>query len=133
MYVLKACESEGDLKTLEDWATFVGLSYTSLRESCRMVDVRPHDARDLMHLLRAVIRSRRTGYPPEVLLDVSDGRTLKALFVQAGIDLPSRADAVSVEEFLKSQVFVCPDNAGLGVLRNMLFGNFAGFGAPPHG
>jgi len=47
--------------------------------------------------------------------------------------LPSRADAVSVEEFLKSQVFVCPDNAGLGVLRNMLFGNFAGFGAPPHG
>jgi hypothetical protein len=85
-----------------------------------------------MRLLRAVIRSRRTGYPPEVLLDVSDGRTLKALFVQAGIDLPSRA-AVSVEEFLKSQVFVCPDNAGLGVLRNMLFGNFAGFGAPPHG
>lgn len=133
MYVLKACESEGDLKTLEDWATFVGLSYTSLRESCRMVDVRPHDARDLMRLLRAVIRSRRTGYPPEVLLDVSDGRTLKALFVQAGIDLPSRANAVSVEEFLKSQVFVCPDNAGLGVLRNMLFGNFAGFGAPPHG
>ena len=133
MHVLKACESEGDLKTLEDWAGFVGLSYTSLRESCRLVDVRPHDARDLMRLLRAVIRSRRTGYPPEVLLDVSDGRTLKALFVQAGIDLPSRADSVSVEEFLKSQTFVGSDNAGLGVLRHMLFGNGAGLSMLPPG
>jgi hypothetical protein len=47
--------------------------------------------------------------------------------------LPSRADAVSVEEFLNSQIFVYPDNAGLSVLRHMLFGNVAGFGAPPQG
>ena len=61
------------------------------------------------------------------------GRTLKALFVQAGIDLPSRADSVSVEEFLKSQTFVGSDNAGLGVLRHMLFANGTGLSMLPPG
>ena len=118
--VIKACESERDLKTLEDWASFVGLSYSSLREICRLVDIRPHDARDFMRVLRAVMTSARTGYPPEVLLDVSDGRTLKALLTHAGIEAGSAGSSISVDDFLKSQTFVPSSNAGLSVLTRLL-------------
>ena len=40
-YVVRACESEGDLKTLAEWARFAGVSYSSLRESCRMLGIPP--------------------------------------------------------------------------------------------
>ena len=39
LYVSKACEADGDLRTLGAWAAFVGLSYSSLCESCRLVGV----------------------------------------------------------------------------------------------
>jgi hypothetical protein len=120
MCVLKGCESEGDLKTLEDWAAFVGLSYTSLREICHVVNVRPHDARDLMRLLRVVIRSRDMHCSPEVLLDVSDSRTLRTLFAQGGIERSSRSETVSVDQFLKSQRFIALDHPGLSFLEDML-------------
>jgi len=53
-------------------ATCAGVSYSSLRECCGLVGIRPHDARDLTRMLRAVIQSRRQGCAPDVLLDVSD-------------------------------------------------------------
>ena len=37
MHVLKACESDLDLKTLKLWAECAGVSYSSLRESCDWV------------------------------------------------------------------------------------------------
>ena len=85
MLVCKACESDGDPKTLEDWADCAGVSYSSLRESCRLLDIRPHAARDLVRVLRAVIRSHHHDCPPSVLLDVSDIRTLDNLLTRAGI------------------------------------------------
>lgn len=120
VYVFKACKSEGDLKTLEDWATFVGVSYSSLCESCRLVGVRPHDARDLARVLRAAIKSRLHRCRPEVLLDVSDRRTLENLLERAGLNPASGADSVSVGQFLECQRFVASDNEGLSVLRKLL-------------
>lgn len=118
-HVLKACESEGDLKTLADWARCVGVSYSSVRESCRLLDIQPRDARDLVRVLRAIIKSRFDHCPPKVLLDVSDSRTLKTLTSRAGMGAGLRA-GVTVEQFLKSQRFIARENEGLRVLQKLL-------------
>jgi DNA-binding NtrC family response regulator len=35
-HVVRACDSAEDLKTIGEWARFVGISYSSLCESCRL-------------------------------------------------------------------------------------------------
>lgn len=118
MLVLQACRSDGDLKTLADWAVFVGVSYSSLCEACRLVDVRPRDARDLARVLRAIIGSARDRLDPGLLLDVRDRRTLRALLKKAG--LQEEEGGVPVGQFLNRQRFVAPHNVGLAVLRRLL-------------
>ena len=120
LHVLKGCEANGDLRTLGAWATFAGLSYSSLCESCRLAGVRPLDARDLTRLLRAVVQSHVHQCRLEELLDISDRRTLKALMVRAGLNPGRNGHRVSLEEFLVSQRFVPSNNAGLAVLRARL-------------
>jgi hypothetical protein len=117
MLVVQACRSDGDLKTLADWAAFVGVSYSSLCEACRLVDVRPRDARDLTRVLRAVARSTCDGVDPGLLLDVRDRRTLRTVLNKAGIQAKA---GVSVEQFLDSQRFVPAQNVGLMALRRFL-------------
>jgi ActR/RegA family two-component response regulator len=105
-HVVNGTESDVDLKTLATWARHVAVSYASLCESCRLVGVRPHDARDFCRLLRAVIRARATGCRPETLLDVSDRRTLRILIDRSGVDWD-----LGVEEFLNRQRFVDRDSS----------------------
>ena len=38
-HVLKACDSNGDLKTVGDWASCAGVSATSLCESCHLLGI----------------------------------------------------------------------------------------------
>jgi CheY-like chemotaxis protein len=118
-HVLRACESEGDLKTLADWAKCVGVSYSSMRESCRLLDIQPRDARDLVRVLRAVIKSRYDHCAPNVLLDVSDSRTLGTLMNRAGMSV-TPGSCVTVKEFLLSQRFIARENEGLRVLEQLL-------------
>jgi hypothetical protein len=120
MYVFRACAATGDLKTLEAWAECVGVSYTSLRESCSLLDIRPHDARDLTRMLRAVMRSTLDDCPPSALLDISDRRTLKSLLERSGVAARTRPSEISVDQFLSAQRFVPTANAGLRALRKML-------------
>jgi hypothetical protein len=120
MLVFKTCEADGDLRTLESWAAFVGVSYSSLRECCRMVDVPPQDARNFVRLLNAVIKAVARRCHPSVLLDVSDRRTLRNLLEKAG--LRSHDGPLSVERFLRCQRFIASDNEGLNVLRSLLAG-----------
>jgi DNA-binding response OmpR family regulator len=115
LHVLKAAESPKDLKTIEDWAECVGVSYTSLRESCHVLGIPAREARDLMRVLRAVIKSRRHHCSPEVLLDVSDGRTLEKLLRQAGLT-GEAAHRATPHQFLRDQHFVPRDNAGVRIL-----------------
>ena len=115
--VLKACESACDLKTLADWAAFVGVSYSSLCEGCRLISVRPQHARDLARVLRAVIKSIPDRVHPHVLLDVSDRRTLRCLLDKANI---REQEFVSMEQFLDHQQFVSDRNEGLIALRALL-------------
>jgi FixJ family two-component response regulator len=118
--VLKGCESEGDLRTLHEWAAFTGVSYSSLRELCLLVNVPPHDARDLTRVLSAVMKARRFRCHVEVLLNVGDRRTLRMLMGRAGIPLGAAADGFSVTDFLERQRFVPSDHQGLRVLRRLL-------------
>jgi ActR/RegA family two-component response regulator len=120
LHVLKGCEARGDLRTLGAWATFAGLSYSSLCESCRLAGVRPLDARDLTRILRAVVQSHVHQCRVEELLDISDRRTLKALMARAGLSPARNGPRVSIEAFFVSQRFVPSNHAGLAVLRARL-------------
>ncbi|MGB2716710.1 MAG: response regulator [Vicinamibacterales bacterium] len=115
-HVIRAIRADDDLKTLEDWSRHVGVSYSSLGEACRLMGIRPQDARDLARALRALLKSRLEGCAPEVLLDVSDRRTLKAFVARAGPEFLSEHHAVSVETFLETQNFVQPHNEGVRAL-----------------
>lgn len=127
--VLKACEAESDPKTLNEWARVAGLSYTSLRELCRMLDIRALDARDFARMLRAVVRARQYHRSPKVFLDVADGRTIRLLFQRAGLEF-FQPD-MSLDDFLRRQRFVDFEHQALQLLRTML--SQAPTGVPSHG
>jgi len=116
--VLKACDAESDPKTLNEWAHVAGLSYTSLRELCRMLDIRAHDARDLARMLRAVVKGRQYHCSPKVFLDVGDERTIRLLFQRAG--LVFFQPDMSLDDFLRRQQFVEFEHQALQLLRTML-------------
>jgi ActR/RegA family two-component response regulator len=118
--VLHGCEADTDLKTLAAWAAVVGLSYSSLCELCRLLEIQPLAARDLTRVLRAVIQSRVSGGRIGDLLDVCDRRTLDALMKRAAVSPRQRGREIPVDQFLASQQFVPAGNAGLEMLRALL-------------
>jgi hypothetical protein len=121
VHVLKACDAEGDLRTMESWATRSGVSVSSLAESCNLLGIQPRDARDFTRLLRALIKSTQHDCDPRALLDVSDPRTLGTLLDRGGL-ADAGKDRLSVEQFLDRQRFVSAGNNGVRVLRALLTG-----------
>jgi DNA-binding response OmpR family regulator len=110
-YVWKVCdpsvaEAGGDFKTLEEWAHRVAVSYTTLCETCRLLGFRPLDARDFARTLSALRTAVVHGCAPDVLLNVSNRRGLRALSVKAGVELETEAEESSVLEFLTTQRFI---------------------------
>ncbi len=118
--VVKACNADGDPKTLHEWAHVAGLSYTSLRELCRILGIRAHDARDLARMLRAVRKARLLHCQPQVFLDVSDKRTVRLLFARSGLDPAMPERDLSVDDFLDRQRFVDAGQPALQILRLLL-------------
>ncbi|MGE3841560.1 MAG: response regulator [Vicinamibacterales bacterium] len=119
-YVLGACQADGDCRTVPKWARAVGVSRSSLAETSRLLGIRPREARDLMRLLRALIQARRHGCSPQVFLDVSDSRTLRALLTKGGLASGVKTESLVLSEFLLLQRFVDPANEGLRVLMRLL-------------
>jgi CheY-like chemotaxis protein len=119
-HVLKACDADGDPRTLDDWAACAGVSKSSLCETCHLLDIKPRDARDFARLLRALIRSRIHPCKPAALLDVSDRRTLDTLVARAGVLPETSADDAWLDEFLRQQQLVSAVNEGLLALRSLL-------------
>jgi ActR/RegA family two-component response regulator len=106
--VLRGCAAEHDLKTISAWASVAGTSYSALTESCRLVGIRPHDARDFLRIFGALCRvSGRTEHL-EHGLDVSDHRTLKSLLERAGLAVRRTTGVISLREFVDRQQFVDP-------------------------
>jgi len=119
-HVLRALEAPHDLKTLNQWARFVGVSYTSLCEVCRLAQVQPHDARDFMRLLRAVLKASAAGScNPELYLDIGDARTLRTLFRRAGFEKQPNLEATPAA-FLHKQTFLNPHNEPLLLIKRAL-------------
>jgi DNA-binding response OmpR family regulator len=116
--VLKACDADSDPKTLNEWARVAGLSYTSLRELCRMLDIRAHDARDLARMLRAVVKARQHHCSPKVFLDAGDERTIRLLFHRAGLEFSQ--PGIAVDDWLRRQRFVSFEHQAIQRLRTML-------------
>ncbi len=118
--VLRACQSDGDLRTLEQWADFASVSYSSLCETCRLLNIQPQNARDLARVLRALLHLQRDTWDVAPLLDVSDGRTLRGILHRAGLDSAPPGGAMTLDRFFESQRFVDPANEGLRRLRALL-------------
>lgn len=118
--IVCVCRADQDPKTLQTWAHLAGLSYTSLRELCRMLGIRAHDARDLARMLRALILARHRRCTPAVFLDVRDQRTLRVIFVRAGVESISDAFECSLDEVLRRQTFVDAGHPALLALRATL-------------
>ena len=116
MLVARACHSPHDLKTLRDWGAFVGVGYSSLTEACRLVGIPPHEARDFLRVLRALVASGGRGTHLELALDINDHRTLKVLLRRAGLADNGESQFVSVLEFIQRQQFIDPNHEALPVL-----------------
>lgn len=116
LHVLRATQSGEDLKTVSDWARYVGVSPSSLRELCRLLGIRPHDACSVMRSLRALIKSSDPECAPDLLMDVSDRRTLRTFLAKAGPHFTSYSGAPPLQEFLRTQQFVPVHNPGIKLL-----------------
>jgi CheY-like chemotaxis protein len=116
--VLRAIDSDGDLKTLQAWAEFAGVSLSGLRSTCYLAHIQPHDARDFMRVLRALVRARRLGWDLDVLLDVGDERTLEPLLERAG--LTGGTATATVDEYFDRQQFIPAETEALQLLSGAL-------------
>ncbi len=121
-FILMALEADEDLKTNGAWARASAVSVTTLTATCTLALIRhPHDARDLMRVLSARVRSLRLGCPLESLLDVADPRTLDGLIDRAGIS--GSTAATTVAEILDRQRFLPGDSDVIRRLREALLGS----------
>lgn len=117
-YVLRACKSEKDLKTLGMWARQVGVSYTTLCETCRLIGAQPRHARDFVRILRIVTRPSLDLGQFGSVLDISDRRTLETIMENGGFrGCGNLSRPVSVAIFFDNQRFISCENAGLKVIR----------------
>lgn len=120
VYVLKGSLAGDDLKTLRDWARHVGVGYTALCETCRLLHTAPRDARDLSRALGAMLNSTHEKCAPTALLDISDLRTLRAFVKRAGPAFRPGGDLDAIDRFLDTQQFVAPENPGVRIVRQLL-------------
>jgi hypothetical protein len=118
-YVLGACKADRDPRTLGLWAHEVGVSYTTLSESCRLIEIVPRHARDFARVLRIIATPSLDSYQLASFLDISDQRTLDSILQKAGlVQRVALVQDLSVVRFLDNQRFVAPENTGIRVLRN---------------
>ena len=119
-YVLAACKSDRDPRTLAIWARQVGVSYTTLCESCRLINVQPRHARDFTRLLRVILMPEFDFSRLASFLDISDRRTLDSILQKAGFGLRGTFPRhISVSCFLDNQQFIMRENPGLIFLRDV--------------
>jgi hypothetical protein len=118
-YVLVACKSARDPRTLGIWARQVCVSYTTLCESCRLIDVQPRQARDFTRVLRILLMPLFDSRKLASFLDISDKRTLDAILQTAGLGQPATLSRhITARSFLDNQQFIARENPGLIVLRD---------------
>lgn len=120
-YVLRGCSAGHDPKTIADWARLAHLSYSGLCESCRLVHVRPKDARDFTRMLRVVLHAPGDVDAVGALLDVSARRTRDLLLTRGGFGRDwLSTGAPTLAAYLAAQHFVSAGNCGLHAVATLL-------------
>lgn len=117
--IIKAVTSKDDIKTVSICARSAGVSRTTFCETCQMLGVLPHDARDLARFLRALINAQKFGEPIAVWLDVGDVRTLESLMSRAGFKSHVLSPTLRIDEFLRQQAFIDSQNPAIVRLRDL--------------
>jgi CheY-like chemotaxis protein len=118
--VLRACDSECDLPTLDAWRRYVAVSYSALTEASRILGVEAHSARDLMRVLRALFRTDGEVCGIEAELQIADCRTRNRLFEHAGIAHPLAQSRMSPHDYLVVQRFIPSKHPALDSIPRML-------------
>jgi len=118
-FVIRATNSSEDLRTLAAWAKYVGVSYSSLREACYLLEIVPRQACDFMRALRAVLWLSRRGGRFAATLEVSDRRSIDRFVRRIGVAITDLSD-MTVEHFLSAQRLIPADNEALLAIRRAL-------------
>jgi CheY-like chemotaxis protein len=120
LHVIKGCIAGDDPRTVRLWTASAGAGYTPLRDNCSLVGIDPHDARDLMRMLRVVLHTLAYGSGLETLLDTGDSRTLAKLIERAGFRSAADLQSATIEEFFRRQHFVASHRPAVVLLRDFV-------------
>jgi len=115
-FVLKGCDSLDDFRTVPIWGRIVGSSASTIEETCRLCNVKPHNSKDLSRVLRAVARNR-AGAPLRSYFTVADERTLRRIFERAGLSWDVRT--IPLPTLFLQQTLVDPSLPCLHELAHM--------------
>jgi DNA-binding response OmpR family regulator len=119
VYIVNMISCEEDPKTTSDWSKHVHASSSTIRECCRLVHVKPLNARDLGRVIRAVYRSGAI-WLPELVLDCSDVRTLKKMMDCAGLSAQRGIATPSALEVLQRQKWIPQDHSLITAVDSLL-------------
>ena len=118
-WILVVCASKEDLTTLQAWADYVDVSYTSLRDVFKRLGIKPHDGRDFMRILRALVQVGGRVEHVEGALALADPRTTDDRINRAGLPRAGAGHPVTFEYFLAHQRFMAADHPLLQALRSL--------------
>ncbi len=102
--VVRGAFAQSDLPTLDRWGEHAGVAGSTLKGWCATVKIAPRKALLFTRVLRAVIIQQTTGRAIVDSLEILDRRTLRRVFLLAG--LQSSEDgvvAISVKDLLDRQ------------------------------
>jgi FixJ family two-component response regulator len=102
--ILKACHSGRDPRTISTWATAIGLSPTTIDETCRLCGVKAYASRDIARFLRALSLSKTRPSLLRSHFAIADKRTLENLFRRAGIPFDSKF--IDLQTFFRTQTLI---------------------------
>jgi hypothetical protein len=110
-----------DVRTVGEWARLVNMSEASLRACCVLARVKPRRSLALARLIRAITLAPSMRCAPSDLIDVRDPRTLRRMFLDAGLADPSSPSELrpDVDALLCRQRLVRAE-AALDALREAL-------------
>ena len=119
-WIVKACESRDDLATIEAWAAFVGVSYSSFRDGVSRIGIQPREIHRIMRIFRALARTHGRVEHIETELAIGDSRTARALMMAARLPEERPARPITVQDFLARQKFIPVDHPLLLTLLSIL-------------
>lgn len=118
--VLRARDSQDDVRTIADWAHAVGRGYSTLRKLCHRAGVEPEAAKDFARVLRVLAENGGLVASLKTHLRYGEDQTLAALLERAGLRAPCTPDVLTFEAYLVVQRLIAGDHPLMSALRDVL-------------